>query len=99
MKLVFRISEDDSEINPDRFRIYYDTTSSISSSVGVALVRQARSWIRFTVDKRLGEESTLRYKNTIYNCKNLLDRPKDMVVTVVGVEVYPVRYVNPTDLP
>ena len=51
----------------------------------------------------LARKTRFAYKNTIYKCKNLLDRltdrANDVVVIVVSVKVYPVRYVNTTDLP
>ena len=56
----------------------------------------------FSGHKAFGKESTLRYKNTIKKCKNLLDRSSKRcgyVVTVVSDKGYPGRYVNPTDLP
>ena len=72
--------------NPEIFRIYYDTTSSFVSLSD------------FSGHKAFGKESTLRYKNTIKKCKNLLDRSSKRcgyVVTVVSDKGYPGRYVNP----
>ena len=63
-------------------------------------ISQARSWIRFQWTSRLQWQ-----RKDAFRRKNLLDRSSEprtiwlWLVTVVSVEVYPVRYVNPTDLP
>jgi hypothetical protein len=58
-------------------------------------ISQARSWIRFQWISRPGNERTL-----FAVLKHLLDRLSERYsCDVVSVEVYPVRYVNTTDLP